>query len=296
MNVLFERMLSRLADGLEVLPDKPEETPESALRALWHTAAGRPCSAAAAMCRSLPQIEATPTAVVALERLVQRRLLGEPLAYLTGRQQFMGLEMLSAPGALIPRAETELLARAAVEQLHGMRGAPVAVDVCTGSGNVAYAMAWDVPRARVLGGDISDEALALANENGRLLGLADRVEFRRGDMLAPFDEPALKGRVDLITCAPPYIQSGKVGAMAPEIAGHEPREAFDGGPLGVTLLMRLVEEAPWILRSGGGLAFEVGKGQGPAMSRRLQRDGNYDQVRELTDAEGVVRALLVRRA
>lgn len=296
MSELFERMLARLAEGLKVLPDKPEETPESALRALWHSAAGHPCSATAAMRRPLPPIEASPAAVTALERLVQRRLLGEPLAYLTGRQHFMGLEMLSAPGALIPRAETELMARAAVELLHGMRGEPLAVDVCTGSGNIAYAMAWDVPRARVMGGDISDEALALARENGRLLGLGDRLEFRRGDMLAPFDEPALKGRVDLITCAPPYIQSVKVGAMAPEIAAHEPREAFDGGPLGVTLLMRLVEEAPWILRAGGWLAFEVGKGQGPAMSRRLQRDGNYDQVRELVDADDVVRALLARRA
>ncbi|MCP1375865.1 HemK family protein methyltransferase [Dyella lutea] len=296
MSVLFEGMLSRLTDGLQVLPDKPEETPESALRALWHTAAGRPCSAHVAMRRPLPAIEASPAAVTVLERLVQRRLLGEPLAYITGRQNFMGLEMLSAPGALIPRAETELMARAAVDLLDGVRGEPLALDVCTGSGNVAYAMAWGVPRARVMGGDISEEALALAGENGRLLGMQDRLEFRRGDLLAPFDEPGLTGRIDLITSAPPYIQSGKVDVMAPEIASHEPREAFDGGPLGVTLLMRLVEESPRMLRSGGWLAFEVGKGQGPAMSRRLQRDTNYAEVRELPDAEGVVRALLARRA
>lgn len=296
MSELFERMLARLADGLQVLPDKPEETPESALRALWHTAAGRPCSAVAATRRPLPPIEATPAAVTALERLVQRRLLGEPLAYLTGRQSFMGLEMLSAPGALIPRMESELLAAAAIEMLQGMPGAPVAVDVCTGSGNVAYAMAWGVPRARVLAADLSKEALALAEENGRLLGMDDRVELRQGDLLQPFDEPALKGRVDLITCIPPYILSAKVAGMAPEIARHEPREAFDGGPLGVTILMRLVEEAPWVLRAGGWLGVEVGKGQGPALARWIGRDGAFDEVRELRDARGVVRALLARHA
>ena len=296
MSVLFERMLSRLAGGLQVLPDKPEETPESALRALWHTAAGHPCSAMAAMRRPLPPIEASPVAVAALERLVQRRLTGEPLAYLTGRQSFMGLEMLSAPGALIPRMESELLAGAVIELLQDIPGTPVAVDVCTGSGNVAYAMAWGVPRARVLAADISHEALALAGENGRLLGMDDRVELRQGDLLQPFDEPGLKGRVDLITCIPPYILSAKVAGMAPEIARHEPREAFDGGPLGVTILMRLVEEAPWVLRAGGWLGVEVGKGQGPALARWIGRDGAFDEVRELRDARGVVRALLARHA
>ena len=296
MNDLFQRLLNRLDGGLQVLPDKPEETPDSALRALWHTVAGQPCSAGAAMRRPLPSIETVPHAEHALERLVERRLQGEPLAYLTGRQQFMGLEMLSAPGALIPRAETELLAWGAVELLREIPGEPIAIDVCTGSGNIAYAMAWDAPRARVMGGDISGAALALARENGRLLGLGDRLELRQGDLLEPFDEGPLRGRVDLITCAPPYIQSHKVGAMAAEISEHEPREAFDGGPLGVTLLLRLVEDAPNLLRAGGWLAFEVGNGQGPAMSRRLQRDGNYHEVRELTDAGGVVRALLARRA
>ncbi len=296
MSELYDRMLARLEEGLRILPDKPEETPESALRAMWHTAAGHPCSATAAMQQPLPAIEALPNAMTALERLVQRRLLGEPLAYLTGRQSFMGLEMLSAPGALIPRVESELLAREAIGLLQGMSGEPTVIDVCTGSGNIALAIAWGEPRVRVMAGDTSEMALALAAENARRFGMGDRLELRCGDLLKPFDLPALRGRIDMITCIPPYIQSAKVERMAPEIASHEPREAFDGGPLGVAILMRLLEEAPWILRCGGWLGFEVGKGQGPAMARRLRRDGAFDEVRELKDAAGAVRAVMARRS
>lgn len=294
MDTTYATLHAHLEAALETLPDKPRETVDTALRALWFAAAGSPRSLAAAATGELPPLP-DAAASARLARLVERRLAGEPLAYLVGRVRFMGLDLLSGPGALIPRVETELLARGCVELLRtrgARRGARV-VDVCTGSGNLAFAIASEVPDAEVFGADISADALALAERNREWLQAAN-VTFRGGDLLAPFG-PEFDGSVDAIVCAPPYILSAKVPHMAEEISAHEPRLAFDGGPLGVTILLRLLEEAPRLLRHGGWLAFETGLGQGPAMQRRLGRDPGYGEVRALLDAHGDTRAILARR-
>jgi len=291
MNPTFADLRDRLAAGFAPLPDKPEETPDASLRALWHAAAGHPKSVVAAAAGELPPLD--ESGLSRLHALIDRRLEGVPLAHLTGRQHFAGMEMLAGAGALVPRRETELLAQAAIALAREV-AAPLVVDVCTGCGNVALALAQHVVDARVFGADLSEDALALARQNADWLGLADRVEFRAGDLLAPFDSDEFLGQVDVLTCNPPYISSGKVGQMAAEIAGHEPRLAFDGGPLGVTILMRLVQEAPRYVRSGGWLAFEVGLGQGPALVRRLKGTPAYREVREIADENGAVRAILVR--
>lgn len=288
-HALYRTLHERLAGALQALPDKPEESPEATLRALWFAAAGQARSVVASVQGELPSLD--PGMAATLERLVERRLAGEPLAYLTGRCHFMGLEMLSSPGALIPRAATEILAQACIELL---QPPACVVDVCTGSGNFAFAIASRFPDAEVHGADISAEALALAARNRDHLGLS-RVELHQGDLLAPFGGD-FDGTVDLIVCSPPYILSDQVERMAPEIAAHEPRLAFDGGPLGVTVLLRLLEESPRLLRAGGWLAFEAGRRLGPAMARRLDRNPHYDQVRTLTDDHGDVRAILARRA
>ena len=297
MNDTYRILHQRLSQGLQLLPDKPDENPHSTLRALWHTACGDPRSSAAGQRGELPPLVADGAQLKALERLVARRLAGEPLAHLTGRQQFMGLEMLSGPQALIPRAETEQLAHASIVLLQqAPAGQPATViDVCTGSGNLAFAIAWQLPQAHVFGSDLSAEAIVFAERNGRHLGLAERVRLCVGDLLAPFETPEFLGQVDLIVCAPPYIRSSKVEQMAAEIAGHEPRLAFDGGPFGVTLLMRLIEDAPRLLRAGGWLTLEVGLGQGPALGKRLQRDEAYREVRALADDSGATRVILACR-
>ncbi|MBB6188333.1 HemK family protein methyltransferase [Rhodanobacter sp. MP7CTX1] len=316
MNDTYRKLHDRLVIGLKLLPDKPEESPDSTLRALWHAATGDPRSAVAALHDELPELPANSPSLQTLEHFVDRRLAGEPLAHITGRQQFMGLEMLCGPQALIPRAETEQLARASIELLQqpGMRQRAVVIDVGTGCGNLAFAIAHHVPDAEVFGTDLSEDAIAFAKRNGVHLGLQTRVEFRTGDLLASFETPDFLGHVDLIVSNPPYIASAKlnqadmvVGAppyirttrveqMAAEIAHHEPRLAFDGGPFGVTILMRLIEDAPRFLRAGGWLAFEVGLGQGAALTKRLQRDHSFQEVRALVDGNGASRAILARRS
>lgn len=292
----YQSRLQRLQDGWQAATDKPGETAHNTLRALWSTAAGVPLSATAASGVDLPHLDDDGHA--RLDALLDQRLSGTPLAHLTGRQHFMGLDLQSGPEALIPRHETELLGHAVVALAHEAaagQAKPIAIDICTGSGNLALALAHHVPALTVFGADLSEDAVALARRNSAFLSLGDRVEFRSGDLLAPFDEPGFQGAVDFLVCNPPYISSGRVEGMPTEISAHEPRLAFDGGPLGVSLLARLMQDAPRFVRSGGWLAFEVGLGQGPAMARRLRNDGAWDEVRELVDDAGAVRALLARR-
>lgn len=294
---LYRALESELAAGLRALPDKPEETIDATLAALWHAAAGHAVSAEGALEGELPAIDGAATE--RLRALVRQRMEGAPLAHLTGRQRFMGLELLAGNAALIPRKETEILARAACARLReiaGSRGEALAIDVCTGSGNLALALADAEPRARVWGADLSGDAVALAARNAEHLGLAARVSFRAGDLLAPFETPEFEGRVDLLVCNPPYISSAKVGTMPAEIIGHEPRLAFDGGPLGIRILNRLLQAAPRFLRPGGWLAFEVGLGQGPGIRQRLAKQGTFDEIQSFEDAAGQVRALAARRA
>jgi release factor glutamine methyltransferase len=295
----FEPRLAALASGLTTLLDKPEETATATLRALWALTAGSAVSAELAVEQPLAELD--EAALARLDALLARRLAGEPLAHLTGRQHFMGMELLAGPEALIPRRETEILANAALGKLRqliveqGGRPATV-IDVCTGCGNLALALACHEPRSRVLASDLSPEAIELAGRNVEHLGLAGRVELRCGDFLEPLNEEAIRGHVDLLVCNPPYISSGKLKGMPEEIIAREPSLAFDGGPFGIRILQRLMREAPVYLRPGGWLAFEVGLGQGSAALQWLGKMTEFDQTEHALDAEGQVRAVLARRA
>jgi release factor glutamine methyltransferase len=293
MSDTFDHRCALLAERLQTLPDKPEETAESTLRVLWHLAGGEALSVEAAQERPLPVLGAPAHA--RLDGLIDQRLAGTPLAHLSGRQRFMGLDMLAGPDALIPRRETELLGETALRLLRALDGRPTVIDVCTGSGNLALGLAHHAPQARVHAADLSPEAVALARRNAAHLSLAERVDFRCGDLIDPFDQPAFHAGVDLLVCNPPYISSQKVDHLAGEIGGHEPRLAFDGGPLGVRILQRLMREAPAYLKPGGWLAFEVGLGQGPAVLKRLLAGGAFSEAHGMGDAHGELRVLTARR-
>lgn len=287
----FDSRLDEITKLLRVLPDKPEETPQSTLCALWLKAAGSPMSADRSLTEKLPELDAPQ--LTTLDLLIEERLAGVPLGHLTGRQSFMGLELLVGPDALLPRRETEILCRAALAVVAGAAGRcdrPLIVDTCCGCGNVALALAHSSPNARIIGIDLSPEAIVLARANTEQLGLSDRVEFRVGDLLSPVKE--LAGRLDLITCNPPYISTATVGAMDGEISDHEPSMAFDGGSFGVAILRRLPKEAAPLLRTGGHFAFEVGAGQGESISTRLERMASIASVKPHRDQSNTIRAIV----
>ncbi len=292
-DLTWDGLLVSLRQELETLPDKPEENPETTLKALWFKAAGDAKSAGTAADLTVPELNAEQGEV--LLALVEQRLSGTPLAHITGWQQFMGIDMPAGPQALVPRQETELLGRAALELLAAATDADLRViDVCTGAGNLAVAIAMHEPRARVFAADLSGDAVALARRNIKLHHLEHQVTVREGDLLAPFDVEEFNRNMHLLICNPPYISTAKVDTMVDEIAAHEPRLAFDGGPFGVRILHRLMTGAPVFLRQGGWLAFEVGLGQGKAMEKRLEKKHDYRQVRRVLDDNGNIRALLAQ--
>ena len=292
----FGPMVAELSGFWQGLPDKPEETPTTALRALWFCAASQAQSCELAATGELPTLSAGQS--TQLRRLIELKQLGTPVAHLTHRQRFMGLELIAGPEALIPRKETEILALASIgkiRQILASSGSATVLDICTGCGNLALAYLAHVPGCRVLASDLSPAAVRLAQRNAERLGMVHHAEFRCGDLLTPFDTTEFLGQVDVLTCNPPYISTARAAKMPHEISGFEPPLAFDGGPLGVSILMRLVSAAPRFLKPGAWLGFEVGSGQGPAMLRLLARSGSFVQVEPFTDGEGQVRAILARR-
>ena len=145
------------------------------------------------------------------------------------------------------------------------------------------------------GADSSAAAIALARENARQLKLDHRVTWHTGDLLAPFD-PEFFRQIDLLVSMPPDLSTAKMDSMPHEIVGHEPHLAFDGGPFGVRILMRLIHEAPPLLRPGRWLGMEVGLGQGPVMVQLLDKHPAYGRVETVCDAAGAVRVVLAQAA
>jgi len=293
---LFRAMVNDVSRELKILPDKPEETPDNTLRALWFLAAGTPRSFDPKICDD-PLPDLNNEAINHLKELIKQRLSGIPLAHLTGRQQFMGLEFLVGSEALIPRKETEILGRSVIDLLKNVvkqRGKAIVVDVCTGSGNLALSFSYYEPGAQVYASDLSNDAVQLARKNAIHLGLDNRVEFREGDLLEPFKDDFFIGNVDLLICNPPYISSKKLDAMPEEIIQFEPRLAFDGGGFGVKILFHLIKDAPIFLKEGGWLCFEVGLGQGQSMIKRVESNGHYRKICSSCDDNGNIRVIMAQ--
>ena len=292
---LFQNLLNLLESKLQILPDKSEETPDNTLRALWHATAGHLVSPIAAANLGLPLL--SEVQLLQLNELIASRLAGVPLAHLTERQYFMGLEFIVKKGLYIPRKETELLAAAAIETVkhdYASTTKITVVDLCTGIGTVALAIAYHCDNTRVVGSDIYKPAIDAAIVNAAQFGLTSRAAFFNADLFNPF--ASMQGTVDIIVSAPPYITSAKVKNMAEEIARHEPEEAFDAGPFGLSIFNQLISVAPTYLRANGYLIFECGLGQGDFLAKRISANNRYASVAKICDENGNVRVLKAKIA
>jgi release factor glutamine methyltransferase len=207
--------------------------------------------------------------------LVKRRLEGEPVAYLTGEQEFWSLAFKVDSRVLIPRRETEHV----VEQVLRVLEGGTFVDVGTGSGAIALAVKKERPAARVIAIDASADALAVARENAQRLGL--EVEFREGDLLAPVTESA-----DVIASNPPYVRSEEIPRLQREVQ-REPLRALDGGPDGLAVIRRLIPAAHEKLCPGGVLVMEIGSNQGAAVLDLLREWSQPRIVKDLAKLDRV---------
>ena len=226
-----------------------------------------------------------------LQTIVDRRLSGEPLAYIVGQREFYGLTLEVDSHVLIPRQETELLVDIVLEHLarSGLRD-PVVADVGTGSGAIALAVATHADGIRVAATDISEDALEVARRNAVSHGLSDRIEFVHGDLLA-----SLEGPIDVVVSNPPYIPSSELRDLAVEVR-REPRIALDGGDDGLDPLRRLLSQSAAMLAPGGMVVVELMPGQmDNALRLAIETFGRDVEAASRKDLMGNERALVVRR-
>lgn len=236
-----------------------------------------------------PQAHPEPAALNRLAELLNRRQQREPVAYLTGHKEFFGLEFEVNPSVLIPRPETELLVETALQLAQG-RFCPSIVDVGTGSGCIAVALARHLPAARIWAVDISCQALAVARRNVRRHTAAGRVNLVQADLLQP-----VTGPFDVIASNPPYVSPDELGAgtMQPEVARYEPRLALDGGNEGLAVIDRLLAQARTKLKPGGQVLVEIGAAQGQAALRLARAYFPGAKVELKQDLAGLDRLLVI---
>jgi len=210
-----------------------------------------------------------------LHALVERRLGGEPLAWITGSVEFCGLTIAIHEGVYVPRWHTELVAERAAERLPE---AGAAIDLCTGSGAIAKVLMTRRPRACVVASDLDERSVACARANG--------VDARRGDLFAPLPSAP----VDVVVAVVPYVPTRALPLLQRDTFAFESTLAYDGGEEGLDILRRVLHEAPRRLRSGGTLVLEVGGAQAGDLDADIARLG-YTDLREITDEDGDLRGI-----
>jgi release factor glutamine methyltransferase len=241
-----------------------------------------------------------------LRELVGRALSHEPVQYLVGKAFFFGLPFKVDQRVLIPRPATETIVEHVLQHARatpGFGGASgdglLIADVCTGSGCIAIALAKHLPGARVVAPDISPEALDLARENALVHGVADRIEFLKGDLFAPLlEHPVTRARNSLhyLVSNPPYIPDHEWAACAPNVRDHEPHIALRGGPDGLDCVRRVIEGGPTLIRPGGLMLVEVADSTAPAALDLMQAQPAMAEAEILKDFEGLPRVIRARKA
>jgi release factor glutamine methyltransferase len=228
-------------------------------------------------------------ALARFRALVARRANGEPVSYIIGRREFWSLDFIVTPAVLTPRPETELLVETALKLL-AAKSSPRILDLGTGSGAIAVALAKEIPGAEVIATDISTDALEVARGNARRHGVEEKISFYVGDL---FDAVA-EMTFDAVVSNPPYIREADIAALPRDVRDFEPRLALDGGADGMDFYRCLAREAPCYLNPGGFAAVEIGAGMGEDVAR-LFAEAGFEDVgveKDLAGLERVVRGVL----
>jgi release factor glutamine methyltransferase len=219
---------------------------------------------------------------------VRRRAKREPLQYITGRQEFYGIDFAVRPGVLIPRPETELIVENAIGFLAPLTE-PRFCEVGVGSGCISAAILKNVPHAKAVGLEISAAALAVAAENAGRIGVGDRFDLRQSDLFSALDEE----KFDAIVSNPPYVAAAEISGLAPEVRDFEPSVALTDGADGLTVIAAIIESAPRHLRPGGLLLIECGAGQSRRI-RELVDPAVWQETAFVCDLQGIERTLRLR--
>ena len=223
--------------------------------------------------------------------LVKQRAAGKPVAYIVGKKEFFSLEFEVTPAVMIPRPDSEFVVIEFLQQFKN-RINPVVADVGTGSGNLAIAAAVQHPGARFYAIDVSADALKVAQRNAARHNVADRIEFLQGDLLCPLPESL---QCDCIMSNPPYIPTAQIAQLPVGVREYEPRVSLDGGPTGLEVVARLIDQAGGHLKPGGWIIIEIGAPQEEAVRRLIQRQGIFELSPTVHDYAGHPRVISARK-
>ena len=224
---------------------------------------------------------------------VARRAAGEPLQYITGHQYFYGLEFEVTRDVLIPRPETELLVEAALDLIGDADGTSLVCDVGTGSGCIAIALLHNRPKARAVAVDVSEAALGVAARNAARHGVSERIRFAVSDCFAALEKNKL--RFDLIVSNPPYVAKKDLFGLQREVREHEPRVALTPGDDGLSIIHRLVSQAPAFLVDGGYLLLEIGFDQRAAVEELIDASV-WKAINVQQDLQGIPRTIVLQKS
>ena len=231
----------------------------------------------------------TPEMADKVAALTERRISGEPVAYITGAWEFYGLPMYINSDVLIPRMDTELLVDAARELLNGRKMDARVLDLCCGSGCIACAVGHELPAARIVAVDLSAKALEVARRNVAANRLSSRVICMQADATA--SPPMSMGQFDMIVSNPPYVRSADMKKLDPSVRDFEPSWALDGGKDGLKFYKAIIKYWKSVLRPGGYLLFEVGEGQAESV-KEMMLAGGFRSVSSKFDTLGVERVVM----
>jgi release factor glutamine methyltransferase len=238
-----------------------------------------------------------PPQLAAYRELVRRAAEDEPVAYLTGRAHFFSLEFKVTRDVLIPRPDTETLVENVIQLVRRQQGLenPRVLDLCTGSGCIAAAIAQNIKSAHVVATDNSPAAVALAKENIATLNLGDRVMVEEGDLFSPLSRLVDRQPFNLLVSNPPYIPSGQIANLDRSVRDYEPHLALDGGPDGMSFHRRIFTEAPQHLLAGAFVFLEIAFDQADLAKEIAGEHAEFSEVRILKDHAGNPRVVAARR-
>ena len=281
--ITLREALTRAAGQLSAHPDlRPTAVPDATLLLMHLLAIDR------ATLIAHPEMPLARDQQAALQRLVERRLLFEPIQYITGTQEFYGLAFHVTKDVLIPRSETEFLVEAVLARLRHDVAWRI-VDVGTGSGAIAIALAHALPQAFVTAIDLSSQALALAQENAQTHAVDQRIRFLQSDLLGAV---AAEAPFDTIVSNPPYIPDADSSTLHPQVREHEPAQALFAGATGLEVYERLIPQAASLLKPDGLLALEIGFGQRDAIAALLV---GWRDVEFIADLQQIPRVVIAHR-
>lgn len=227
------------------------------------------------------------------QKNVEKRLVGVPVQYIVGKQEFMGMDFHVKEGVLIPRGDTEILVETVLEwiEINKKDEDVVIADIGTGSGVIAISLAKLVKNSKVYAVDISPRALEVAEKNAKHHGL--NLCFLEGNLLKPLEDLGVK--LDILVSNPPYIPKKDITSLQVEVACYEPSLALDGGEDGLDFYRRLVDGAWSPLKPGGLLAFEIGHDQAHAVERLIEENGHYANIKRIKDLAGIERVIAAEK-